>query len=199
MSASLNDLIPDFAGIAHEFVDQVGALRLQPRVTSTLRSRTQQEKLYREYLRGGRGYPVAPPGTSAHEYGFAFDMVVSPMDALADLGAYWQSIGGVWSPHDAIHFQYPGFNATTASTDSTGPNVLESTADTVMGFLPGIGSILSGFDLATIFSDSEIVDLLAHPSKAVRKYPWLAALGPPFSFYLSFEKATEAWNLFTNQ
>jgi hypothetical protein len=59
-------------------------------------------------LAGQAGYPVAPPGSSAHEYGEAFDMVVSPMEALADVGYTWQSWGGGWNPADAVHFELPG-------------------------------------------------------------------------------------------
>jgi len=38
-------------------------------------------------------------------------MVVSPMDALPDVGAYWKAQGGVWGGefNDPIHFEYPGF------------------------------------------------------------------------------------------
>lgn len=158
MSASLNDLLPEFAPIAREFVDQVGAIGLQPRVTSTLRTRSQQERLYREYLRGGRGFPVAPPGTSAHEYGFAFDMVVSPMESLRELGAYWQSIGGFWSPSDAIHFQYPGF------TPPRGGVTDQSTFESLVSlFLP------TGLSIAQLFAetfpdvDPDVAYALLHP------------------------------------
>jgi len=47
-------------------------------------------------------------GSSAHEYGEAFDMVTSPMDALADVGYTWQQWGGAWNPGDAVHFELPG-------------------------------------------------------------------------------------------
>jgi hypothetical protein len=59
-------------------------------------------------LAGAAGYPVAPPGFSAHEYGEAFDMVVTPMEALADVGYTWQQWGGGWNGADAIHFELPG-------------------------------------------------------------------------------------------
>lgn len=110
MSANLDDLIPELQPFARQLVDAAGAAGLLPQVTSTLRTRAQQTRLYRDYLRGGRGYPVAPPGTSAHEYGYAFDMVVSPMGALRKVGRYWQELGGVWGPGDAIHFEFPGFH-----------------------------------------------------------------------------------------
>lgn len=117
MSASLDDLQPDLAPFARELVRAAGAARLLPRVTSTRRSNAEQQRLYRRFLAGQQPYPVARPGTSAHEYGWAFDMVVSPMSALPDVGAYWQELGGVWggnptragSGYDPVHFEYPGW------------------------------------------------------------------------------------------
>jgi hypothetical protein len=53
---------------------------------------------------------VAPPGHSAHEYGWAFDMVASTTEDLHDLGTVWVQWGGVWSPTDEVHFEYPGFS-----------------------------------------------------------------------------------------
>lgn len=109
MSADLGALIPPLQPFAQALVDLAGRARVQPRVTSTLRSRTQQERLYRAFLRGETKYPVAPPGTSAHEYGFAFDMVAATAEDLHDLGTVWTQSGGVWSANDEVHFEYPGF------------------------------------------------------------------------------------------
>jgi hypothetical protein len=104
-----DDLSPDLADFARALVDAAGAAGLQPRVTSTLRTRSQQGRLYRGFLANpGRAYPVAPPGYSAHEYGEAFDLVVSPMEALADVGYTWQQWGGGWNGADAVHFELPG-------------------------------------------------------------------------------------------
>jgi hypothetical protein len=104
-----DELNPDLADFARALVDAAGAAGLLPRVTSTLRTRSQQARLYRGYLANpGRAYPVAPPGYSAHEYGEAFDLVVTPMEALADVGYTWQQWGGGWNPADAVHFELPG-------------------------------------------------------------------------------------------
>src|SRR5713226_2429640 len=108
MGGSIYDLVDDLQDAAAALVDAAGAAGLQPRVTSTVRTRSEQGRLYRGYLAGARGYPVAPPGFSAHEYGEAFDMVVSPMEALADVGYTWQQWGGGWNPADAVHFELPG-------------------------------------------------------------------------------------------
>jgi hypothetical protein len=104
-----DELNPDLADFARALVDAAGAAGLLPRVTSTLRTRSQQARLYRGFLANpGRAYPVAPPGYSAHEYGEAFDLVVTPMEALADVGYTWQQWGGGWNPADAVHFELPG-------------------------------------------------------------------------------------------
>jgi len=84
---------------------------LNPIVTSVKRSYASQRRLYdlrqrtlNGTLRPGekpQRYPVAYPGTSDHEVGLAFDLVC---DDQAGLGAYWRSMGGQWSPGDAIHY-----------------------------------------------------------------------------------------------
>src|SRR6266851_125134 len=108
MGGSIYDLVPELQKPARALLDAAGAARLQPRITSTFRTRSEQGRLYRRFLAGAAGFPVAPPGFSAHEYGEAFDMVVSPMEALADVGYTWLQWGGGWNPGDAIHFELPG-------------------------------------------------------------------------------------------
>ena len=104
-----DDLIPELADFARELVDAAARAGLQPRVTSTRRSRSLQKKLYERFLRGESRYPALPPGLSAHEFGYAFDMIVTPEAALDDVGYTWVQWGGIWGPGDAIHFEYPGF------------------------------------------------------------------------------------------
>ena len=108
MGGSLDQLVPELVPFARALVDAAGAAGLLPRVTSTVRTTSEQRRLYSRFLAGQAGYPVAPPGSSAHEYGEAFDMVVTPMEALADVAYTWQSWGGGWNPGDAIHFELPG-------------------------------------------------------------------------------------------
>jgi hypothetical protein len=104
------DLIPELQDPARELLQAAGAAGLQPRVTSTRRTRAAQERLYRRWLSGLSPLPAAPPGTSAHEYGYAFDMVVAQWEDLADVGYTWQTWGGVWGgDRDPVHFEYPGF------------------------------------------------------------------------------------------
>lgn len=76
-------------------------------VTSVRRTREEQAKLYAAYLAGRNPYPVAPPGRSAHEHGLAWDMDVrwqDGSDGAPLAGEWWQSIGGVWSPKDRVHY-----------------------------------------------------------------------------------------------
>jgi hypothetical protein len=111
LSANLDDLVDELAGAARELVRAAGAAGLMPRVTSTVRSRAEQTRLYRRSQQGLQPYPVAPPGFSAHEYGWAFDLVVSPFDAIYDVAYTWQQWGGAWNSADAVHFELPGASA----------------------------------------------------------------------------------------
>ena len=78
-------------------------LNLQPRVTSTVRTRREQKKLYARYLAGQSQFPAARPGTSKHEKGLAMDLVTTNP---ALLGYYWKSmVGGKWYPSDWIHYE----------------------------------------------------------------------------------------------
>src|SRR5258708_28785134 len=107
MGGSLTDLVAELQPFASDLVDAAGRAGLHPGITSTIRTRSEQRRLLNRYLAGKAGYPVAPPGFSAHEYGEAFDLVVAPMEALADVGYTWQQWGGGWNPADAVHFEVP--------------------------------------------------------------------------------------------
>lgn len=113
MSASLNQLIPELQPYARQLVQVCTQYGLMPTVTSTLRTLREQVFLYKRYIQGQSQYPAAKPGTSAHEFGWAFDMTVQPLAALSDVGRLWESWGGVWGGHysDPVHFEYPGFPA----------------------------------------------------------------------------------------
>jgi hypothetical protein len=85
-------------------VDVAKALDLNPRVTSTVRSRRKQKALYNKYLAGQSPFPAARPGTSRHERGLAIDLVTNDP---ALLGQYWQYyVGGKWAgPKDWVHYE----------------------------------------------------------------------------------------------
>lgn len=79
-------------------------------VTSARRDRQDQARLYARYQRGETAIPAAPPGRSAHEYGWAFDIARIGIDPFSDpiltaLGALWQSWGGRYGgARDPVHF-----------------------------------------------------------------------------------------------
>jgi len=135
---------------ARELVRAAGAARLQPRVTSTLRTYAQQKRLYDRYLAGMSPYPAAPPGHSAHEYGYAFDMVVSPLEALSDVGDYWESYGGIWGGRykDDVHFEYPGFSAPEIQEPIKAAGMLD-VIGTASGFIGLPFALLSAIEVAS--------------------------------------------------
>lgn len=102
MSRSLASLDPRVRPYFEWLVLAGRELGLNPRITSTFRSREEQAALYRDYLAGRSRFPAAPPGSSLHEWGLAMDLVSSD-NAL--LGSVWQHyLGGFWSPNDEVHY-----------------------------------------------------------------------------------------------
>jgi hypothetical protein len=91
-------------------------------VTSTFRSRSEQEALYRAFIARGRtGLPAAVPGQSTHEYGFAVDIVSS---APAALGRLAECAGLKWAgPADPVHFDVWGVDAWRAILSDRAPRV----------------------------------------------------------------------------
>ena len=113
------------------------------------RTRAEQVKLYNRYIQGLSGLPAALPGHSAHEYGFAFDVVLTPYDALADLGRVWIDAGGVWSTRDPVHFEYPGFPQFLSAFLSFKPET-EGFFDTAAQFLIGTFGGLAGIGVVEL-------------------------------------------------
>jgi hypothetical protein len=112
MGVSLSGLVDEIRDAARELDAAVANSGLVGRFTSTYRSRAEQERLYRAFISGRHNYPVAPPGSSAHEYGEAFDYVVSPAEYQRDVGLTWVSWGGEWGgAADVVHFELPGASA----------------------------------------------------------------------------------------
>ena len=172
MSADLSQLVPELEPYARALVDEAGAAGLLPRVTSTRRSHAEQTRLFRRFLEGGSPYPAAPPGTSAHEYGLAFDLIVSPMDGLSDVGALWREWGGVWgAQRDPVHFELPGAGAAArqlAMEEPESRGVLAGAIDFAAGFIPVYGEVEMFAEILRMFpgfSQSEILQLLAEPSR----------------------------------
>lgn len=113
-------LIPELQPWAQMLFDLASQAGVRPRVTSAFRTYAQQEFAYKAFVQGRSRYPAAPPGTSAHEYGYAFDLVVDNDVDQHDLGIVWKSWKGIWGGDfgvkDPIHFEFPGFRAPTAGT-----------------------------------------------------------------------------------
>lgn len=150
MTNSLSGLRSFFRPWARDLVDVASRAGVLPRVTSTLRSRTYQARLYRDYLAGRNPYPVAPPGASAHELGLAFDMVTSPMRALTDLGSVWEGWGGVWGGRfgDEVHFEFPGASQHATAAQPPPGSSAAKVCDFVLGLSP-----LGGVQIADSIAD----------------------------------------------
>lgn len=84
-------------------------------ITSALRDSATQARLYAEWKAGRSPFPVAKPGTSAHEVGWAFDMARSGVPAITDpvlrqAGEVWKWLGGRYGgAKDPVHFQGPKY------------------------------------------------------------------------------------------
>src|SRR5437899_8700948 len=112
MAGSLDGLVDELRDAARELDAAVWNSGLGGHFTSTYRSHAEQERLYRAYISGRHAFPVAPPGSSAHEYGEAFDYVVSPREYQRDVGLTWVEWGGEWGGDaDVVHFELPGASA----------------------------------------------------------------------------------------
>ncbi len=111
MGANPNALDPDLRAAMQDLQQWLGSQRIVTTITSTVRSGRDQDFLWRRYQAGqSGGLPAAPPGHSAHEYGWAFDMVVSPVEYQSAVGKAWERLwGGKWGgSRDPVHFELPG-------------------------------------------------------------------------------------------
>jgi len=84
--------------------------RQKLQINSAMRTREDQQRLYDAYMaRGGRGMPVAPPGSSAHESGLAVDIQQGREARVVDILRKHGLIQNV--PNDPVHFTLAGANA----------------------------------------------------------------------------------------
>src|SRR5258708_35096834 len=165
-TVNVHDLIPElqpYATALFSLEDQAG-IRWQ--LTSTLRTFSQQAQLYRQFLAGNRAYPAAPPGTSAHEFGYAFDMITAEQTDVLDLGAVWRSWGGRWNENDNIHFEYPGFQVPRFRHGAKYDPYAERFVPCVAVAVSPVASIAEAVSPSA--KESPIVHYAAHPLEAAR-------------------------------
>lgn len=185
MSTKLSDLIPEFQPFAKAIIDYARQY-VTVRVTSTLRSRAEQQRLYDLRTAGQWPFPVATPGTSSHEYGYAMDLELPSRGDYTALGSVWTQMGGVYGGSaDYVHFEYPGFSAPLAQTTSTDGvpssygtqgTALDVLVDAVLGFLGPIGYIMSRAYIASLIwqaaggNEPTILFWATHPVEFVRDF-----------------------------
>lgn len=110
-TAALAGLLPQLRPFAEQLLTYATS---RVYVSSVRRSTALQAQIYaqfrRDLARGTAKYPVAPPGTSLHEVGRAFDLDASPAE-LRHLASIWKGWGGRWGGDfkhtlpDPIHFE----------------------------------------------------------------------------------------------
>lgn len=189
MGASIDALDPDLAQGCRELLQVCAQAGLQARVTSTVRTAREQSFLYKRYLSGASALPAAPPGHSAHEYGWAFDMIVVPHEFQPNVGKAWENYwGGKWGGSvDPVHFELPGAGALAYKLGEEGAQPVGAPADRQESlaakvydvglgmFVPVYGTaqlVASIAQLAPGLSKSVILDWVANPGK----YPELTYL-----------------------
>ena len=186
--------IKRLVGIAN----QVGAM---PRITSGFRTYAQQNKLYQLRQAGRWPFPVAAPGTSAHEFGYAVDVVVPDAVNQEDMGTVWVGWGHVYGgKNDPVHFEWEGFSHRSPSATTVADplanfgkpgTIWDQFADVLLvqatSLLGGLASrIVSKAFLATsLYSlfggqESMAVFYLSHPVELLRDAYSILRLLTPF-------------------
>jgi hypothetical protein len=196
MGANLDALDPDLKQGCLELQQACSQAGIIPTVTSTVRSARDQDFLWRRYKSGNSILPAAPVGHSAHEYGWAFDMVVSPSEWQGAVGKAWeQSWGGKWGGvKDPVHFELPGASQMAWQLGEQGAQTLSGQVatrqeglfgkvfDIALGtFVPVYSGISMAAALAQMvpgLSQSMVLDWMANPGK----YPDLEFLQELVSF-----------------
>jgi len=88
ISGVRDDVWNNFIGMAYEYNKLTDGGKIQ--INSAYRDPSKQQKLYDQYLKdkaaGKNPSPVAPPGRSMHNYGYAMDINGSDGDKLASMG-----------------------------------------------------------------------------------------------------------------
>lgn len=185
VSTKISDLLPDFQPFAKALIEYANQY-VPVRVTSTLRSYAEQQRLYDLRTAGQWPFPVAAPGTSAHEYGYAMDLELPSRGDYTALGSVWTSWGGVYGgSRDYVHYEFPGFTAPSPAAASVGGvpadygtpgSALDQLVDAVLGFLGPVGRILSTGYIASLIwqaaggSEPTILFWATHPVEFLRDF-----------------------------
>ena len=120
-------------------------------ITSGVRSREEQERLYQRYLSGQNPYPVARPGTSRHERGIAVDINRADADAMDSLGILQRH--GLHRPvaNDPVHIEAIGVSGGTQVSGAAGQTPIASRLQpNVVGAaqqMPMLGSPISSMSM----------------------------------------------------
>jgi D-alanyl-D-alanine dipeptidase len=102
--ANLLGLHPEVRRRVDAMVEALRGAGYSVTITSAYRSPAEQKRLWAK--RAVNPFPVAPPGCSTHEYGFAVDLVTDYDGDLGDLG---DDFGLIWAgPRDRVHFDVWG-------------------------------------------------------------------------------------------
>jgi len=185
VSTGLDALDPELRQGLSELLQLCGQNGLQARVTSTVRTYSQQKYLWNRYQSGQSALPAAPPGHSAHEYGWAFDMVVTPGEAQRVVGGWWQTYwGGTYGGNsDPVHFELPGagqyaYQLGEQQKASTGDDstLAQDAYDFLLGLLPGYSVVQLAAALAQLIPGLKqvtVLDWLANPHKYPKQLVWL--------------------------
>jgi len=180
--ASLVDLIPELRPWAQRLFDVCDQAGASPTITSTIRSPAQQAQLYNDYIAGRSKYPAAKPGTSAHEFGWAFDLSMPLRGDEEQAGQVWRGWGGKWGgEEDLIHYEFPGFSPGRVATSApalppsfgTPGTISERLADFLISMVPGLRIIgisqLASALYSLVGGDENILTWwLSHPVEFVR-------------------------------
>ncbi len=184
MGANLDQLDPDLRSALGELQAWLGQQRVVTTVTSTVRSGRDQDFLWRRYKAGkSGGLPAAPPGHSAHEYGWAFDLIVSPVNLQSAVGRAWERLwGGKWGGRrDPVHFELPGASQLAWQLGESGAKGVGreppaeggpfyELADFLSGFVPGLGQVQLVDSLVSLLDGNNDIATfyLHHPAEALR-------------------------------
>jgi hypothetical protein len=172
VATSLAAVDPSLAEAIRALVSVAEQAGVRVQITSTLRSSWDQRRLYWRWRAGLSGLPAAIPGQSAHEYGWAVDLVTSP-EVSAELGSVWRSWGGAWGgSRDPVHFELAGAGAEArrrgAGQYTTAGRMLRggigSAADFLLAEIPGVGALelVSGL-LSLGYPENQVLKFLSGP------------------------------------